>query len=61
MPTLDLTAEEISLLGEILESYLARLRGDIADTDSKDYRDSLKERESAIKRLIARFEPKSAS
>jgi len=52
----ELTPEEIEMLNEILTSYLSDLRMEIADTDSKDFRDELKKKEVLLKRLIADIE-----
>lgn len=52
MVTISLTSEEASVLSQILASYLSDLRMEIADTDQLDYRETLKEREAFIKRLI---------
>ena len=52
MVQLILTAEEATLLSEILASYLSDLRMEIADTDSMDFRASLKQREVFLKRLL---------
>lgn len=52
MVTISMTAEEASVLIEVLASYLSDLRMEIADTDQLDYRETLKEREAFIKRLI---------
>ena len=47
-----LTAEEAALLSEILTSYLSDLRMEIADTEAMDFRESLKQREVFLKRLL---------
>ena len=52
MVQLTLTAEEATLLSEILASYLSDLRMEIADTDAMDFRESLKQREVFLKRLL---------
>jgi hypothetical protein len=52
MVQLVLTAEEAALLGEILTSYLSDLRMEIADTEAMDFRESLKQREVFLKRLL---------
>jgi hypothetical protein len=53
MIQLDLTPEEISILAEILESAHSDLRMEIADTDSKDFRDMLKGRKAVIAKALA--------
>jgi hypothetical protein len=55
MPTIELTAAEVSLLKEILETDLSELRMEIADTDLKSFRDKLKGKEEVIKQLIERL------
>ena len=52
MVQLVFTAEEAALLGEILTSYLSDLRMEIADTDAMDFRQTLKQREVFLKRLL---------
>jgi len=48
----DLTPEEERMLVEILESYLSDLRMEIADTDSKDFREMLKDRKAVIVKVL---------
>ncbi|MGE4544567.1 MAG: hypothetical protein AB7D06_10730 [Pedobacter sp.] len=51
---LDLNPEEKDTLISILESCLSDLRMEIADTDSQDYRDVLKQRKGILlKTLVA--------
>jgi hypothetical protein len=52
MVQLTLTAEEASMLGEILASYLSDLRMEIADTEAMDFREHLKQREVFLKKLL---------
>jgi predicted Zn-dependent protease len=52
MVQLVLTAEEATLLGEILASYLSDLRMEIADTEAMDFREALKQREVFLKKLL---------
>lgn len=52
---IDLTAEEVRMLGDILESYLSELRMEIADTDSKDFRETLKTRKAFVQELVDRL------
>lgn len=55
MPKLNLTPnEEIQLL-EVLERYYPELQRETADTDSKEFRKALKEREAFMKDLISRL------
>ena len=51
---LHLTTQEAALVQHILQAYLSDLRMEIADTDSYDLRQSLKEVEANIKRLMVR-------
>lgn len=53
--TLELSPEEVAVLAEILRRDLGELRMEIADTDSKDFRDNLKKKEVLIKSLIERL------
>ena len=52
---LELTEAQASELREILQSYLGDLRMEVAQTDSMDYRERLKEREVLIKDLLQRL------
>jgi len=49
---LDFSTEETKILGSVLESYLSELRMEIADTDSRDFRDMLKERKAVIEKTL---------
>lgn len=55
MIQLGLTENETLMLKAVLESYLSDLRMEIADTDRKDFRDILKDRELFLKELIKRL------
>jgi hypothetical protein len=61
MVQLTLTAEEATLLCEILASYLSDLRMEIADTEAMDFRESLKQREVFLKRLLHTLSQEQAS
>ncbi len=52
MINLDLTKEENDILAMVLESYLSDLRMEIADTDSMDFRESLKKRKDVLKKVL---------
>ena len=52
MPQLTLTDEEAGTLRRVLEEYVSDLRMEIADTDSMDFRDQLKQEEAFLKGLI---------
>jgi hypothetical protein len=56
---LELSAEEAAMLEEVLRRDLGDLRMEIADTDKKDFRDGLKQKEALIKSLIERLTTKS--
>ncbi len=53
MIQLDLNDTEKNLLIEALESYLSDLRYEIADTDSQEYREKLKEKKAALEKTLA--------
>jgi hypothetical protein len=57
MPELKLTGEEAKRLRDVLTQYLSDLRMEVADTDSFDFREDLKQTELLLKRLIADLEP----
>lgn len=52
MARIDLSDNEAETLKDILESYLSDLRAEIADTDSMDFREPLKEKEVFLNRLL---------
>lgn len=56
MVRLELTPAEARVLHEILRSYLSDLRMEIAQTDSWEFRQGLKQQEDFIKRLLNRLE-----
>jgi hypothetical protein len=55
MLNLDLTTEEREIIQQVLEDALSDLRMEIADTDSWDFREMLKERKAAIAKLVETF------
>jgi hypothetical protein len=55
MASLELNEKEAALVSEILESYYADLRMEIAGTDNKQVRDTLKEKEISIKSILDRL------
>jgi hypothetical protein len=55
MGKLNLTAQEEDEMLLILERYLPDLESEIANTDSKEFRKQLKNREVFMKDLIARL------
>lgn len=52
MIQLDFTREEGEILLEILETELSDLRMEIANTDSLDFREMLKQRKEVVKKVI---------
>lgn len=56
MPQLELDLEEATQLKQILNQYLTDLRMEIADTDSKFFRDELHKRKAFIQNIIRRLE-----
>jgi hypothetical protein len=55
MPTYELTVEEQKTLLEILERYHPDLRMEIANTDDREFRRHLKQREAVMAALIDRL------
>jgi hypothetical protein len=55
MAGLEFSDREVNLVREILESYFADLRMEIAGTDNKEMRDALKEKEQEIKDILDRL------
>jgi hypothetical protein len=56
MVQLKITEEERELLIEILENDISDLRMEIADTDRREYRDMLKNREAMMKNIQQKLE-----
>ena len=52
MIQLDLDGEERQILIEALDDLLGDLGMEIADTDRKDYRDGLKKRQGALRKVL---------
>ena len=48
---LDLDEQERKILDETLQSYLSDLSYEIADTDTRDYRDQLKARRAVLEKI----------
>jgi hypothetical protein len=57
MANLEFTEKDLALVREILESYYADLRMEIAGTDNKQVRDTLKEKEISIRGILDRLPP----
>lgn len=51
MIQIQLTEEQRLLLLELLENEITELRGEIAGTDRREYREMLKDRELLLKKL----------
>ncbi|MHA7839448.1 MAG: hypothetical protein ACX98W_18455 [bacterium] len=52
MPQLDLSAEDIAILRETLQSTLSELRYEINDTDSHDYKQQLREKKTSLENVL---------
>jgi len=52
MIEIELSDTEMRILAEILETAYSDLRMEIANTDSKDFRDMLKERKAVIAKAL---------
>lgn len=60
MPTFEMTSEEQKLLLEILERADYNLRVEIANTDKREFRRELKQREGVMEKLLDRVRNISA-
>ncbi|HOC38620.1 MAG TPA: hypothetical protein PKJ77_05035 [Thermodesulfobacteriota bacterium] len=56
MVHIELTSQEAAGLREILERYLLDLKVEIADTDDKEFRNYLRERQELMQSVIHRLE-----
>ena len=56
MVRIELSTEEAQTLREVLSIYISDLRMEIADTDSMDYRETLKKQETFLKGLLQSLE-----
>jgi hypothetical protein len=56
----ELTSEEVALMRELLDSGLRELRDEIRHTDSRQYRDMLKEREALLQKLTSHLVEQAA-
>jgi hypothetical protein len=52
MIQLDISPDDLQTLCEVLESSLSDLRYEINDTDSYDYRETLRKRQQAMERIL---------
>lgn len=55
MSTLELTAEELELLREVLEADLSELRMEIVDTDNSQFKDGLKHRKRVLMDILEKL------
>lgn len=60
MIQLDLTSDEQETIAAVLENYLSDLRMEIANTDSMDFRDMLKERKRVVQKVLDEVQSGSA-
>lgn len=58
---LDLSAEELEVLTDVLSTYLSNLRYEIADTDDYDFRTGLKAKETILNGILAALEDMAKS
>jgi hypothetical protein len=56
MPTLELDKTEIEILTEVLGSVISELGYEIANTDSLDYRDGLKDKKAGLTAILQRLQ-----
>jgi hypothetical protein len=52
MVQINLTTDEVVMLSDILKHYLSDLRMEVADTDTLDFRDKLKQEEAFLNRVL---------
>jgi hypothetical protein len=52
---IELNAEEVEMLQQVLQSYLGDLRMEVAGTDQMEFREHLKAREVFLKDLLVRL------
>ena len=57
MAQIELDTNEASVLRETLESVVSELGYEIANTDAKDFRDKLKEKQVVLRRLLQVLQP----
>ena len=55
MAEMDLTTEEASVLKEVLEAAMADIREEVFKAENSHFKESLKQREAVIGRLLDRF------
>ena len=52
MVSLDLTCEELNTLKELLDNDIAELRMEIIHTDTSQFRETLKNKEQILKKIL---------
>jgi hypothetical protein len=55
MGEFDLTDEELKIVRDVLENYIADLRMEISHTDSMDFRETLKRKEEVLKNVLSKL------
>lgn len=55
MPILELTSEEKTMILEVMERACHNLRVEIVNTDNRDFRRELKQREAVMEKLIEKL------
>ena len=55
MPLLDLSTEEVGVLRETLESVLSDLRYEINNTDSHDYKETLRKKQGTLEKALGQM------
>jgi hypothetical protein len=53
--TIQLADEEAGVLRSVLEEYISELRMEVSNTDSMDFREELKRKETILKSLVDRL------
>jgi hypothetical protein len=53
--TIELADEDAEILRAVLEEYISDLRMEVSNTDSMDFREQLKRKETVLKRLVDRL------
>ena len=58
---IELTGEQVSDLGDLLQGALGDLSSEIAATDNAAYRDGLRARRASLEGVLAQLGPESAA
>ena len=56
MATVELTHDELELIDDVLDDYLADLRMEIADTDDFNFRQGLKKKSEKLQTILSKLE-----